>query len=454
MSSLLVLSVLLAAPSQPFGGGDSCNAPDQIVGEGSFLFDNTAATTGTEGQSESLCLAFGTSGIGTDVWFEWSATADGPVRLYTCSQTGTDTKIAVYPGSGCPVSGSALACNDDTCGLQSTAEWSAVAGEIYTIQLGNFPGAAPGTGSFELFVGGTPANNLALGGIALQSSTAHGGDALRGIDGNTSGTWGNGSCTHTADVPDSWWEVDLGSTAALSSVLLYNRLDCCSGRLSNFRVSVFSGATEQFGQDYYVGSGSVPANGVHRVSLPAGTGGDRVRVKLLGQNNDGNGFLTLAEVEVLSGAVGASYCFCDGSSSFPGGICGNPGASGHGCANGANVQGAHLSATGPPGPGTLVLLGEGAVPGQPGLFFQGDNQIAGGVGISFGDGLRCAGGNAIRLEIVMADATGACQTSIDIHAAGGISAGDVKNYQLWYSDPTLSPCGSLFNLTNGLQIHW
>ena len=162
MSSLLVLSVLLAAPSQPFGGGDSCNAPDQIVGEGSFLFDNTAATTGTEGQSESLCLAFGTSGIGTDVWFEWSATADGPVRLYTCSQTGTDTKIAVYPGSGCPVSGSALACNDDTCGLQSTVEWSAVAGAVYAIQLGNYPGAAPGTGSFELFVGGTPANNLAL----------------------------------------------------------------------------------------------------------------------------------------------------------------------------------------------------------------------------------------------------------------------------------------------------
>ena len=155
---------------------------------------------------------------------------------------------------------------------------------------------------------------------------------------------------------------------------------------------------------------------------------------------------------VISPAI--AYCFCDGASAFPGGICGNPGAPGNGCANGANPNGANLSASGNAGPGTLVLLGQGATPGQPGLFFQGDNQIAGGDGVAFGDGIRCAGGGVVRLQVVAADATGASNTSVDIYAAGGISPGDVKNYQLWYRDPALSPCGATFNLTNGIQIHW
>jgi hypothetical protein len=148
------------------------------------------------------------------------------------------------------------------------------------------------------------------------------------------------------------------------------------------------------------------------------------------------------------------YCFCDANSAFPAGLCGNPGSAGNGCANGSNAAGANLSATGAPAPGTLILVGAGATPGQPGLFFQGDNQVAGGSGVGFGDGIRCAGGNVVRLQVVAADATGASQTSIDIFAAGGISPGDVKRYQLWYRDPALSPCGSTFNLSNGLQITW
>lgn len=148
------------------------------------------------------------------------------------------------------------------------------------------------------------------------------------------------------------------------------------------------------------------------------------------------------------------YCFCDAASAFPSGLCGNPGGPGNGCANGSNAGGANLDATGDPGPGTLVLRGTGAVPGQPGLFFQGDNQVAGGDGIPFGDGIRCVGSNVVRLEIVAADGTGGSQTSVDVFAKGNITPGDVKNYQLWYRDPALSPCGFLFNLSNGLEITW
>jgi hypothetical protein len=187
-------------------------------------------------------------------------------------------------------------------------------------------------------------------------------DALRGIDGNTSGTWGNGSCTHTADVPDSWWEVDLGSTAALSSVLLYNRLDCCSGRLSNFRVSVFQGATEVWGEDAHVGTGYVMQNGVHRAVPPVGISGDRVRVGILGMNNDGSAELALAEVQVTLGEVGTVYCTGDGSGTpCP---CANVGGAGEGCANSGGTGGVLTTAGSQSvSNSTFVLQGSQLVPG-------------------------------------------------------------------------------------------
>ncbi|MFO7900512.1 MAG: PKD domain-containing protein [Planctomycetota bacterium] len=65
--------------------------------------------------------------------------------------------------------------------------------------------------------------------------------------------------------------------------------------LSNFRVSVFDGPTEVFGQNY----GAVANGGSVSIELPHGTVGDRVRVQLNGKNWDGRGFLPLAEVQVF-----------------------------------------------------------------------------------------------------------------------------------------------------------
>jgi hypothetical protein len=145
----------VALGSQLVGGSDNCATPDVIVGDGTYAFDNTSATTGAEGQNQAACNQVGGgTAIVSDVWFAWTATTTGLARINTCGLTSIDTKIAVYNGAGCPTS-AVLACNDDACaGFQSTVTFNAVAGNVYSIQLGLYPGtqppATPGAGVFQI----------------------------------------------------------------------------------------------------------------------------------------------------------------------------------------------------------------------------------------------------------------------------------------------------------------
>lgn len=173
-----------------------------------------------------------------------------------------------------------------------------------------------------------------------------------------------------------------------------------------------------------------------------------------GSNPFGAADYTFDNITMTTGAVGTAYCFCDGSGMTA--PCGNGGAAGNGCGNGSNSSGANLSATGNPSASgsSLVLAGAGSAPGQPGLYFQGDVATNSGMGLIFGDGLRCAGTNVVRLEVANSDASGNSATTIDIATKGGVSAGQTRYYQLWYRDPAGSPCGALFNTSNGLEVIW
>ena len=155
---------------------------------------------------------------------------------------------------------------------------------------------------------------------------------------------------------------------------------------------------------------------------------------------------------------GFAYCFGDTSIACP---CGNAndgslegGAAG--CANSVSSGGAALTASGSNSiaAADLVLNTTGLDPGKPGLYFQGDNLVSMGLGAMFGDGLRCAGGEVVRMQVVTADFFGDSSTSVDVAQAGGVSAGEVKRYQLWYRNPGVSSCLTGFNLTNGYEITW
>lgn len=128
---------------------DSCQAPTLILGAGPHNFDNTTATTGREGQCETLCTSVQTTTITNDVWFTWVADFDGIAQLSLCASP-IDTRCAVYLGSTCPGLGTALACDDDGCYFAgpSRLNFAAQYGQSYLIQVGCFPSMPGGQGSF------------------------------------------------------------------------------------------------------------------------------------------------------------------------------------------------------------------------------------------------------------------------------------------------------------------
>ena len=125
--------------------------------------------------------------------------------------------------------------------------------------------------------------------------------AASAVDGNLDGNFFDGSATATSLDPNAWWQVDLGASTAVGSVLVWNRTDCCGSRLNDFWV--FISDTPFLPTD-------TPATlqnragtfAIHQTSTPnpsspiAGPARGRyVRVQLSGTN-----YLSLAEVQVFS----------------------------------------------------------------------------------------------------------------------------------------------------------
>ncbi|MFV0524364.1 MAG: discoidin domain-containing protein [Acidimicrobiales bacterium] len=138
---------------------------------------------------------------------------------------------------------------------------------------------------------------------AEQSSVYAGADASRAVDGNIDGAWANGSVAHTNIGAQPWWQVDLGSVQPIESVRLWNRTDCCAGRLNHVNVFVSdrpfpAGATvASLGADpavtrYDLGPGALGTT----TTVPVNVDGRYVRVML-----DTTEYLGLAEVEVTTG---------------------------------------------------------------------------------------------------------------------------------------------------------
>ena len=85
--------------------------------------------------------------------------------------------------------------------------------------------------------------NVALEADATQSSTTLEAGADRAVDGDTNGSWGGNSVSHTSNELEPWWEVDLGSLYPINRIVIFNRTDGdLESRLSDFRVALLDEA--------------------------------------------------------------------------------------------------------------------------------------------------------------------------------------------------------------------
>lgn len=445
---LSFLSLTLPAAAQ---GADLCANAQPIVGVGNFAFDNTAAAT--DGVGDNLCLAFGQTQIDSDVWYSWVAPSTGSYRLQTCSLTSVDTKIAVYDGS---CAGTVIACNDDTCNLQSQLEFPAVAGNTYILRVGTYPGATTGTGAFDL--------NL----VPLPTILA---TAVSPINGHTYHLISGGSWTAAEAAA-----VQLGGH--LATVRSQAEHDWLVQNFHNYQgtdIDLWIGFNDAAVEGTFVWSSGEPVTYTNwDLNEPNNSGGTEDYANLRKNNpaalwndlsNAPTGFHAnpFGVVEVLG--TYTSFCKADGTDPLvttpcP---CGNVGQAGSGCAN-STGNGALLSASGATNPDSLVLAVVGELPTALSIFLQGNSTIA--AGAPFGDGVRCVGGTLKRLYVknavggaVSAPAVG--EDSITTRSAflgDSITAGSTRYYQVYSRDPDLSFCaapqGSSFNISNGIQVQW
>ncbi|XP_036395444.1 uncharacterized protein LOC118785025 [Megalops cyprinoides] len=87
--------------------------------------------------------------------------------------------------------------------------------------------------------GGSPEENVALRGIAEQSSQFdHLTHAENAIDGLRNANYSSGSCTHTELQTDPWWRVDLRRKYRVTSVTITNREDCCHERINGAEIRI------------------------------------------------------------------------------------------------------------------------------------------------------------------------------------------------------------------------
>ncbi|GJQ31002.1 MAG: hypothetical protein HBSAPP03_28860 [Phycisphaerae bacterium] len=139
-SRLVALAVGLAIPAAAFAQQNVC-ANATLITPGTYA----GTTVGSTNDGQSGC---GSSNTSPDVWYKIIPPTDRRLVITTCGGAGWDTVLAIH--SGCPgTTSNVLACNDDSCGLQSSTAANVTGGQTYLIRVAGYNGA---TGAFTLTV--------------------------------------------------------------------------------------------------------------------------------------------------------------------------------------------------------------------------------------------------------------------------------------------------------------
>ncbi len=128
------------------GGSTDCStAPAILLGDNPF---DTTASAASLALTNAPC---GTHSMFKVNYFTFTPQTTGEHTFSTCGGAEWDTRLAVL--STCSGSSGVLACNDDTCGLQSRVTLPLNAGTTYRIVVGGFGGGDGGVGSLAVSEG-------------------------------------------------------------------------------------------------------------------------------------------------------------------------------------------------------------------------------------------------------------------------------------------------------------
>lgn len=272
----------ISVTSVPTGGGGGGPANDECSGAtvatvGTNNYDNTTATRSLD--AGMACTFGGAGNFNADVWYTFTAPSSGAWVVDTCAGT-RDTVIEVYSGSCGSLT--SVACNDDSCGLRSSAAFVGTAGVTYTIRLASWGSTGlGGTGTFNIS-GGTPppANDTCSGavvasvglnsfdttlfspGVEVAQCTGSNRDGWWSFTPATSGTYEVRTCTFTT--ADTVLAVYDGACGLLNPL-------ACNDDTCGLQSSVSFSATA--GTTYYIqlatfGTASIGGTGQFEIRLP------------------------------------------------------------------------------------------------------------------------------------------------------------------------------------------
>jgi hypothetical protein len=441
--SFLVLPVASIA-------NDECASPASISGTGYFAFDNTLAATGSQGQSNPGCVP-----VVLDVWYAWTAPVTGMASLRTCAQTPSDSRLAVYAGTGCPAGVSSV-CDDDACGLQSLVQWPVSAGVPYTLQVGGQSFTSGSYGTFLLDVAPVPANDS-----CATPAVANPGGAS--YDNTTATTGSEGQSNPCGAIQDDLWFTWTASVTGTASI------DTCFQTAVNTSLAVYAGAGCPTGPALACSDDACAGGQQSEVTIPV-TAGSVYTIQIGSSPGWPGGPASFSIIETPSGS-GPMTPFCSpGTGPVPPCPCANP-PSGidRGCDNfGAGpVDSGAISASGTASlaADSVVLTATGENNSSLTVFWSGRDPVHPS-GIPHGAGIRCVTATLKRLYTgnaaggaISRPGMGDASVSARSSAVGDpIAAGQNRHYFTIYRDPSAATaCGSstaTVNLTNAGTIFW
>ncbi|MFO1011352.1 MAG: hypothetical protein U1F29_14900 [Planctomycetota bacterium] len=462
-------------PNQPgmsfllAGGSDDCanaSANDAIVGPGTYAVTTVGATASTQAPS---CHS-----TNLDVWFYYTATSTGRATVALCGSTTADTVLAAWDannGTACPT-GTNIACNDDSCGLQSSVTFCVIAGQNYFLQVGAYGATTTYTGSIA--VTETPITEV--GNDACSTPLAlPAGDTVQAFDNTAMTTGCQGqfeplclNISSTSMYKDSWytWTPTKSGTVTVSTCGL---LTVPPGTTTDSRIAVYEGTgcptAAALACNDDAGATLCSAQTLASTITFSAVCGHTYTIQVAQYSGVATTNL-VGSFSVTEDPAGTpcttpptAFCFGDGTltdhtTPCP---CGNNGAAGNGCANSANANGANLAVTGSVALDNVVLNGSGMPLTVSCIYLQGTATDD----VVFGDGVRCTGGSLLRLR-TKSNVGGASSfpdsvETITLSQRGGVTIGSgvTRYYQTYYRNSAAAFCPpETFNVTNGMVIIW